>query len=278
MSLEELHAEYLDQPHEVSLETLSLCNAACSFCPYPTIERKGNKMSDALIDLIIGEMTTFDRPFFFSPFKLNEPLLDNRLFNILHRVERDTIARSRVFTNGAPLTQRKIDQLAAVGNIYHLWVSLNSHIKEEYEALMQIPFDRTVERLDNLHNQDFPHAVMLSTVGHPNEDFRRYCFDRWPKFESVAIQRSEWLGYTYSQVDSVPDTPCERWFELSIQSTGEVAHCCMHDGTDKRYNIGDITKQTLLEVYNAPFWRERREKLLSRWDLDDKSPCAKCTY
>jgi hypothetical protein len=28
--------------------------------------------------------------------------------------------------------------------------------------------------------RDFPHQVMLSCVGHPNEDFRLYCFERWP--------------------------------------------------------------------------------------------------
>lgn len=36
--------------------------------------------------------------------------------------------------------------------------------------------------------------------------------------------------------------------------------------------------QTLYEVYIAPRWRERREKMLSRRMLDDTSPCARCEY
>ena len=81
---------------------------------------------------------------------------------------------------------------------------------------------------------------------------------------------------TDGQETVVPDAACWRWWELSITATGVVSHCCM-DG-EAAYPIGDIREQSLLEIYNAPFWRERREKLLSRKVLDDRSPCSKCTY
>ena len=41
------------------------------------------------------------------------------------------------------------------------------------------------------------------------------------------------------------------------------------------FPIGDLNKQTLLEVYNAPLYRERREKQLSRKLVD---VCKTCTY
>ena len=47
---------YLDFPAHVHLETNALCNAACNFCPYPTLERKGTKMPDALIAKIIEDL------------------------------------------------------------------------------------------------------------------------------------------------------------------------------------------------------------------------------
>ena len=269
---------YMDQPNEISLETYAFCNAACTFCPYPTLDRKGTKMTDDLIDKIIDEMSEFTVPFAFSPFKVNEPLLDKRFINICRKVERNTYAHFRIFTNGAPLTPRKIEQIGTLTRVKHLWISLNSHIPDEYEALMSIPFEKTAKRIDYLHESDFPHPVVLSTVGYPNEDFRRYCYERWPYFESCAIQKSAWLGYTEAQAKVVPDHGCSRWFELSIMATGKVSHCCMHDGQDERYCIGDLNKQTILEVYNSHFWRERRELALSRRDLDDRSPCSKCTY
>ncbi len=269
----EMQRHHMDQPSEVSLETFTFCNAACSFCPYPTLERQGEKMSDDLIDKVIDELAQFKSPFFFSPFKVNEPLLDKRLAGICQRVSDSTKARTRIFTNGAPLTQYHIDWIADLPRVEHLWISLNSHIPEDYQALMAIPFEKTAKRLDKLHGQDFPHKVVLSTVGFPNEPFREYCFERWPEFESVAIQRSEWLGYTHSQIDTVPTTPCTRWFELSIMSNGIAAMCCMD--SEGQFPIGDINKQTLLEVYNAPGWRQRRQQLLNRQAYPG---CEICTY
>jgi len=265
---------HMDQPHEVSLETLALCNARCTFCPYPTLDRIGTKMSDELIERLIDEMAGFKVPFLFSPFKVNEPLLDKRLIPICETFnERVPQGYLRIFTNGAPLTDSNIQGIAKLKNVLHLWISLNSHDPEEYEKLMGLKFEHTAKRLDNLHKKDFPHPVVLSCVGHPNEPFRRYCYDRWPKFSSVAIIKSGWIDYTDPQIVEVPDAPCSRWFELSITATGVVSLCCM-DG-EAAYPIGNVEKQTLLEIYNAPAWRERREKMMSRKEIH---PCSTCTY
>lgn len=272
--LDELRLHYMDQPYEVSIETQALCNARCTFCPYPTLDRIGTKMPDELLERLIDEMAGFKYPFVFSPFKVNEPLLDNRLIPLCEMFNRHVpLGHLRIFTNGAPLTDKKIEQIAKLERVGHLWVSLNSHIPEEYEKLMGIPFERTAKRLDRLHEYDFPHPVMLSCVGYPNEDFRRYCFDRWPKFDSLAIIKSAWLGYTDPQVDVVPDTMCLRWFELSITAQGIASLCCM-DG-EAAFPIGDVNKQSLLEIYNAPLFRDRREKQMSRREVH---PCSTCTY
>jgi len=264
--------EIEDSPREISLETISLCNAKCSFCPYSTLERSG-QMSGWLLDKLIDEMSEFELPFTFAPFKVNEPLLDPRFFDICRTVENTSLATLRIFTNGSPLTQRHIDNIASLSRVQHLWISLNSHLPDEYEALMSLPFERTVRRLDNLHSQDFPHRVVLSAIGSPNQEFIKYCKNRWPKFDVALIQKASWLGFTDSQVDIVPDIPCGRWWELSIMSNGIVSLCCM-DG-EGRFPIGDVNKQTMLEVYNSPLYRERRDKEMSRRDVD---VCRTCTY
>jgi len=274
--LEDLWRRYLDQPHEVSFETQTLCNARCTFCPYPTLERLGTRMPDELIERIVEQLAAFEVPFYVSPFKLNEPLLDARVLPLCEHINREVpTALLRLFTNGQALTPRAIDSIAGLQRLAHLWISLNSHDPVEYERLMGLDFDKTVKRIDYLHTSDFPHPVMLSCVGYPNEAFRHYCFGRWPKFDSVAIKRDAWIDYLPSQA-LVPDTACGRWFELSITATGVVSHCCMD--AEARFPIGNVKTQTLLEIYNAPFWRERRDKLLSRKVLDERSPCARCSY
>lgn len=269
-----LRQHYLEQPNEVSLETLALCNAACTFCPYPTLERKGTKMPDELIDRLVGEMATWRVPFTFAPFKVNEPFLDSRTIPLLERVNREVPrAHLRIFTNGSPLTPDKIEAVAKLKNVRHLWISLNETDPEKYEALMGLKFERTAKRLDYLHGLDFPHPVMLSTVGYPNEDFRRYCFDRWPKFESMAIHRTSWLGYVTPQDRPIPDRACARWFELSIMADGRVSLCCM-DGQGE-YPIGNVHEHSMLEIYNAPRQKAMRQML---WSRKAAGVCATCNY
>lgn len=269
-----LHARYLDQPNEVSLETLARCNAACTFCPYPTLERIGERMPDALIDRLIGEMSEWERPFNFTPFKVNEPLLDNRLFDILCEVnDRVPKARIRIFTNGAALTKRKAEELNSIDNL-EMWVSVHEPDPERYKQLLGIEQRHVTANLDMLHETDFRHPVNILRVGTKDgAAFKAWVAERWPNFDPVVVWQSSWLGHTSPDITEVPDTPCSRWFELSIMANGIVSLCCM-DGEGK-YAIGDVNTQTMLEVYNTPAWRDRRERLLSRREVD---VCKTCTY
>src|SRR5512139_1577251 len=119
----EFKQHYNSQPHEVSIETQALCNAACTFCPYPTIERKGTKMPDELLNRLVDEMAEFTVPFYFSPFKLNEPFLDKRLIPLCEAFERKckTISYVRIFSNGSALTEKHLDGVAGLKRVAHLW-------------------------------------------------------------------------------------------------------------------------------------------------------------
>ena len=270
--LDWLRENYLDQPNEVSIETLAQCNAACTFCPYPTLDRIGTKMPDELIYRLVDEMATFSKPFAFSPFKVSEPLLDKRLFSILDAVnEKVPLAKTRIFTNGAALTWGNAEKLSWVNNL-ELWISVNSHVKEVYEPLMSLSFDRMLKHVDQLHGSDFPHPVKLTKVGGDTE-FKAFCADRWPHFEAITIKKDAWLGFTDAENIEIPDTPCARWFELSVTATGVASLCCMD--SEAAYPIGDVNKNTLLEIYNAPHWRDRREQMLSRSKVH---PCSTCSY
>jgi hypothetical protein len=275
MSLfDELREFYHSQPNEVSLETQAVCNAACTFCPYTTLERIGTKMPDALIHRLIREMAEWEHPFYFSPFKVSDPLLDVRLYDILAefnaKVPKGAV---RLFTNGSALTDKHMDRIAKVERLAHLWVSLNTHRPVEYRELMGLDFERTAKNLDRLHERDFPHPVVVSRVG-TDPDFAKYVGWRWPKFKVAMIKRDAWIDFTNASTDEVPNTPCGRWWELNITATGKAALCCM-DG-EGRFGFGDVNTQTLLEIYNHPTLKSWRDQMLSRQSVG--SPCNGCTY
>ncbi len=275
---------YMDYPQEVSFETYTKCNAACSFCPYPTLEREGEKMPDELIDKILSELSKIPRSveFVITPHVVNDPLIDKRMFSIYKRIN-DEIpnAKIRIFTNGAPLTDGIIDKLSDVKNVLHLWVSLNTHIEDEYEKLMKMPFFRTIEHLDSLHRKKesgiIKHDIVISKVSQndgTDQDFFAFVKDRWPSFSPTVIGLNDWAGEMDIEINGqAPNTGCTRWFQLAILSNGDVALCCA-DGEGK-YKVGNVSEQTLLDIYNNPDYRKMREFIPSR--LGAMSPCDTCT-
>ena len=279
-------AGYMDYPALVHMETISICNAACSFCPYPTLERKGTRMSDELIAKIIDDLGAIPRNLSFqiAPYKVSDPFLETRLFDILGLINAKLPNASiSLITNGAALTEKKIHQLAEVKNIVYLNVSLNFDDPDEYESVMKMPFERTVERVKLLQKKQrdgvigFP--LRLSRVSDSKEkdlSFIQWTNAAFPEFRTCILPRNDWIGAVDSGnfARGVPDVPCHRWFDFSIASTGQVAMCCM-DGKAE-YPKGDVNRQHVLEIYNQPWLRRLRETLISRRAAG--GPCAGCTY
>lgn len=271
--IEDLIAHYQEQPGEVTIETQAVCNARCTFCPYPTLARAGTKMPDALLYRLIDEMAAFEKPFYFSPFKLSDPFLDKRLIPLLRTFnEKAPHGLIRLFTNGSALTDANVAGVAGLRQVAHLWVSLNTHRSLEYEALMGLDFEHTARNLDRLHKRDFPHEVVISRVG-DDPDFVKYVQWRWPKFQPAIIKRDAWIDFTDAENPEIPDAPCGRWWELNIAATGVAALCCMD--SEAQYGFGDVNTQTLLEIYNHPTLRAWREGV-SRKTVG--SPCERCSY
>jgi len=277
-----MDAAYLYQPREVSIETFTLCNARCTFCPYPTLDRKGTKMDTSTLLRLHEEMRDFKRPFFFSPFKVNEPLLDDRLESYCQLIdEENPMASLRLFTNGQPLTMKTLEWIAKLKRVEHLWVSLNSTNPVEYRTLMGLDLFKVIQKLDGLHwlivNQKFPHKVVVSRVKQdcPEDvEFLKWCGRYWPRFDAILLDRKGWLGHVEPSNPTIPAKPCVRWEELSVMSDGRVALCCM-DGTGE-FAIGNVHEKTLLEIYNDPKLTERRRRKLSRYEVGE--PCHRCNY
>lgn len=241
-------------------------------------------MPDELIDKVIGDLKAIpaDLPFTISPFKVNDPFLDKRIFAVCEHINRQLPNASlRLFTNGTPLTAKIIERIASIRKVVHLWISLNEFEEQAYQRVMQLPFNKTIEKLDALHQRvaaGYPHPVTVSRVtdgSSADTAFRQFVAERYPLFQCFMIGRSNWTG----QVDigaekRIPQTGCSRWFEVSIMASGKVALCCM-DGEGKQV-IGDVKQQSVLEVYNTPAYRKMRQYTFSR--LAAAAPCDTCIY
>ena len=147
---------YLDFPAHVHLETNALCNAACNFCPYPTLERKRHQ------DARRAHHQDHRGPARHSrrtcPFSCRHSKSMSR-FSIRgcsassrKSTERLPNASLTLTTNASALTEKQLARLARVRNLDYLWISMNDHREAEYEATMQLPYRRTIERMRMIHD------------------------------------------------------------------------------------------------------------------------------
>lgn len=274
----------IDFPSHIHIETQAVCNAACNFCPYPDLERKGEVMPTALFEKVINDLCAIPKlhRFQLSPFKVNEPLMEPRLYQFLELTQSKLPnAVITLTTNASLLNASHISNLSKQ-NLGYLWVSFNDHRKVEYQETMRLPFQRTYENLQLLHSEKsagrFNPRVVLSRVGDgtsADTDFAQWVRHEFPHFESSIFPRGDWMGQVKShQLNDIGlSCGCSRWFELSITATGEVALCCM-DGQAKHI-IGDIKVQSVLEVYNSPEYRGLRTQVVNRQDVNF---CKSCTF
>lgn len=277
-----LKDKYVTYPFAISVETKAYCNADCSFCPYSSLERKGTELPDELIDKICKEIGTFpeDHPLNIVLARVNETFLDKRWLTICEKLK---AAKKNVtfgfFSNGTTLTERIIDKLNSLGGVQYLNVSLNYSDPNEHLINMKIDFERVIKNLDNLHRLKkeglFKPLVVISRVGTGDardDDFIEFVSNRYSGFRLKVASKSNWLGNI--EVDEkfdIPSSPCRQWFQLHILADGSQAFCCMD--SEGEYGFGNISQNTLLEMYNHPELLRLRKTLPPR---AEHAVCSSC--
>jgi hypothetical protein len=278
-------ARWLDFPRGVSIETFAYCNAACSFCPYPDLERKGEMLPTDLVERVIDELASIPD---YTPERLvlcrvNEPMLDKRLFDFM-RLARQRLPETTLptFTNGTTLTEKNVDMLLDIGLLGSLIVSLNDHRKQQHESLMKISYDLVIANLDRLEHRaaagEIPFPVVVTRVASGGEEDREYldwCEARWPSLHPTVTPAFDWLGATV-EAEKLPYVPvygCSQWFDLNILADGREAFCCVDSvGINEDINIHNMTA---LEMYNRPERRALRKSYVSRQQVEY---CRTCTF
>ena len=180
--------KFLAYPRIVSIETLVLCNARCSFCAYPDSERKGEKLSSELFYKIIDDLSVNNNsPMAMTLARINEPLLDKRLQEFSEHIL-STFPKTNytIWSNGSQLTSKNVNWISELQGNISLQVSLNSINEKEHDLFMGIGLKDILNNLDYVHNHTSIkcalHAPFISIE--QKEVFTKYCEQRWPNFQS----------------------------------------------------------------------------------------------
>lgn len=220
----------------VMIETINRCNGICDFCPAnaKVESRPFEKMSDDIISKVIDELEKIHFCGTFFPQVNNEPLLDQRLYNILTMVRNNVKGcRICVITNGTLLTIEKlitflplIDEL--VINDYGEKYKLSKNIQEIYNYVKM--HKKRFECTNITINRRYTHEILATRAGNsPNKR------EKNNKVSAACI-------YPFSDIVIFPN--------------GSVGLCC--NDCKEMTSFGNVKDNSLLDIWGSMEYRKLR--------------------
>jgi radical SAM superfamily enzyme YgiQ (UPF0313 family)/MoaA/NifB/PqqE/SkfB family radical SAM enzyme len=279
-------------PEKVMIQTTSRCNAACRFCPYPSVvdELPQGTMDEGLYRRIIDECAEHPGEVRrLLLYLMNEPLLDGELAERINYAKtRNPRACVHILTNGALLTERRGDALIDSGLD---WIGLSIHgfSPSAYHEAMGLEREVTYRRAERFIRAALarrgPGFVMVTfNGGGPVTSDEREAALSY--FRDLGVQRISYHGGSISRAGNVPVIPAPQhavvrgcrsiwWREmLHVLYSGDVVLCCMD--WRRRVVVGNLREQSIAELWRSEAYRRVRDTVDGRVELPDGFPCARC--
>lgn len=253
------------------IETTNQCNFRCTFCPNPRQKRAVGHMDETLFRKIVPQAAdagfrTLDLRNF------GEPLLDKHLTQRVAFARASGFTYILIITNGLGLTLTRLDALVQAG-MAQIIVSLSPK-REFSETRPGTNVDKLWRDIASL--KDSPHKQIVSVdyirTGHstPEEEAEMKEFLAGigiPVRMEVALH-----NWASGGVSGPSRYWCHRlWTSFTVLWDGRVSLCCLdYEG---EVVLGDLKRQSVVEVLNGPVYREIRRRHLSG---DFLRKCAGC--
>ncbi len=277
---------------QLQIENNTVCNAKCGFCPYLTSLRPKTFMPMDLYRRIVDEAAGIEKITTFCITGLGEPTLDPHLDErVRYAREKKPGVSIEVYTNGVYMTPALISRLQGAG-LSCVTYSLNAVTPKQHEALMGLKgkFETVVANIDyalasrdgngsgnSMHVE--VHATISNdtwTVANVEAFYKRWgCRDNGDGGHGVVVREGNWAGVNRTTRIFDPNKGCFRALaSIYVMVDGRVATCCF-DPTGRQV-FGDLTKQTLREVYSSKAYVAFRKTHFK--DRADKTDiCRNCT-
>ena len=283
-------------PLKVQVQTSTRCNAACVMCPYEAVAGAPGfahqQMEEETYRRLLAQLKGrgIER---FSPFLMNEPLLDRRMPHWIGWARKALPdATLNLFTNGAALSVELAGRLADAG-LDELCVSVHGFEPSAYEHLMGgLSFHRV---LDNLAR-----VVAASDEGRLGKLRLLVVTGDVPEITTGLTQAPMWLrpyvllkglsnerivsqatpGLESSKGATPRKTParplCQRPFvKLYVMANGDCVAC--NADWRRREVLGNLHRTDIETIWGGGSYR-----ILRRFQLHDAFPgdhlCKDCDY
>ncbi|MBI3391694.1 MAG: SPASM domain-containing protein [Nitrospirae bacterium] len=277
-------------PHRFWIEPTNTCNFQCVMCPNSMEEVKRAEKGDmewSLYTRIIDEIGGSPRDV--NLFHRGESLVHPRFVEMIAYAHERGL-KTRLHTNASLLDPKTAEETIRAGLDY-VSFSFDGYDKPSYEsARIKGKFETTIRNIVSFLEakkrlgRGRPFAVLqVMEIGAGNGDLpaRREAFRK--RFEGLPLDRftvrtpHNWGGTLDVAGKGVREdlyTVCTfPWYSMTILWDGRVLPCPQDFKAEMV--LGDLTRQTVAEVWNSPETVALRTKLRDR-DLGGLPLCAGC--
>ncbi len=269
-------------PRIVQIQTTSYCNASCTICPYPTVQKNlvHGLMDDATFKKIIDECASHN-VHRIIPYLMNEPLADPKIIERIRYIkEKNPNAYVSISTNASLLTREKAEQLVESG-IDSVGISFQGIGKEEYERIMNLDYDATLARLDYFLNLPRPKTMEVII----NQVVKNAEIDTIRKFWKGRNVDTVYVGTYISRAGFMggsrraeklrgcfdDDRPLKQIFFLY---NGDAILCCMD--WKQEIVLGNVKDQTISDIWNNRKYNKIRDIVYNNCQVLDDFICKRC--
>lgn len=275
----------------VSLESHTVCNQSCYFCPVSVAPRESHFMSTEMYERIVGEIADLGEPieavFMIS---YNEPTLDRRFVDQVRAIKEAGLPPATL-TNGTGLTPDRIDALVEMGGLRFLSVNISTLDRKRYAE------DRGGDHLRQvLRNLDYAkdravgedmHIVVLGTDDETHQrDFEamqeRFAGSRFDVRYWVVNDRAGYLQIGLKAKDADKRLcGCEHMgsrplHHLHINPYGQCLLCCQD--YNETVVVGDLNHQSVREALTGDDFAQARRWAYGVEDAADDFICQNCKF
>lgn len=272
-------SESFSFPKYFQIETARVCNARCPYCASNQWDKSTPFMSDALFNKVVDEIRDYNGWInWVCISRAGEPLLDRKIGTRVRILKQAGIRRVNMTTNASMLNESKARELLEAG-LDEIMLSIDSIEKAEYEKI-KIGLDfhavmKNIESFMNLRqeiNQEVIVRVRAVSFFNLDEKEHRIKADRWEAFwkqfrrpqDRIYMKRPHNWGNQKFWDGNIPSYdlvyhPCILpWSTLHITSSGTATICPMD--YDAKFNLGDLNRQTIREIWTGKEISDIREK------------------
>ncbi|HAX77157.1 MAG TPA: hypothetical protein DCY88_15310 [Cyanobacteria bacterium UBA11372] len=285
-------------PRGLHIEGTNICNAKCTFCAYPQMERPKQTMPIEQFRRIIDEYVAMGGKYVSMTPIVGDPFVDPHIFDRLDDLyRRPQIEGFYFYTNAILMKPDVSDRLMAYGDKLKVHVSMGGFDRETYKAIMGVDqYDRVrrhIEAFLEIKQRTNSPVGFTVSVRCPKEKCTGDLWRTIRKYEVKGLLTIEWPYFGFDswagkikeenlkQVGLEPMTKpykrgaCELlYMKPVVLANGKVNACACRD-VEAELIVGDVNRESLADVWES----KKLEEIIQRHEQGDfPDVCKRCTW